>query len=137
MVTDTIKYFFKTSAIQRQFDKKRYDALKKYYAELDNAVYDTWQNISADFPEFANLQMFGGWCMKNRRTMSGDLTQFINTVEYSVPCKDFNENACCANRGCPMYAKNKEHFNAVHKRNIVKKQLDSFWADIYQHRFQK
>ncbi len=137
MFTDAIKYFFKTSAIQRQFDKKRYDALKKYYEELDDAVYDTWQNISVDFPESANLQMFGGWCMKNRRIMSGNLIQFINPVAYSIPCKYFNENACCANRECPMYAKNKEHFNAVHKRNIVKQQLKSFWADIYQHRFQK
>lgn len=131
MLKQKIKYFFTTSAAQRRADLRQYRELQQYFAELNARVQRSWYQISIDVPANVDIRKIGDWCMKSRNLTSDDLPSVSRLFSYNFACKYFDENACCGNRGCAMYAKNKQHFDILAQRNFVRDRVETYWRDIY------
>ncbi|MDO5012893.1 MAG: hypothetical protein Q4E56_05260 [Pseudomonadota bacterium] len=131
MLKQKIKYFFTTSAAQRRADRQRYRELQRDLEKLNADVQRSWYQISIDVPANVDIHKIGDWCMKNRNLTSDDLPSVLRLFSYNFACKYFDENACCGNRGCAIYAKNKQHFDILAQRNLARARMDSYWHDIY------
>lgn len=131
MLKQKIKYLCTTSTAQRRADRQQYRELRQDYEKLNADVRSSWYQISIDVPANVDIRRIGDWCMKNRNLVSDDLPSLKRSFNYSFACKYFDGRRCCGNRGCAMYEKNKEHFDILGRRNLVRARVESYWRDIY------